>query len=183
MKVKIIALKIAFLMVVSTSMAFSVFNFSSWQALTQSSPDIIIAQCTKTPDPFNLKTTNGISIDPDGLIDSDIEVISILKGATNWGVEKLKAPSFGTARMSSQYLPRQGEYYLIFSIYYYGKYQANEDYRIVPLGTHFLTNMISGKNLDEKIQGLLQRRLDDLNRQMKDEQKEKQRLEQGVKKP
>jgi uncharacterized protein YlxW (UPF0749 family) len=58
-----------------------------------------------------------------------------------------------------------------------------ESYRVVPLGLNFTTNMIRGKNLDEKTQSLLQRRLNDLNRQMQSEQEEKQRLEEEIKKP
>lgn len=166
---------------VCTTMAYIVSGFPGWRLLTQTSPDILIARCATTPEPYNRKM-NGISIDPDGLIESDIEVMTIMKGITNWGTASLKAPSLGRGHLSSQYWPRQDEYYLIFSIFYDGKYQAIENYRVVPLGLLFPTNCLSGKNLDDQIQLLLHRRLDNLNRQMKEEQEEKQRLEEGLKK-
>ncbi len=42
-------------------------------------------------------------------------------------------------------------------------------------------NLIANKTLDGQIQALFQYRLDQLNRQMKDEQEEKERLKQGLK--
>gem|GEM_PF-4146347 len=83
--------------------------------------------------------------------------------------------------LTSEYWPRQGEDYLCFANYHDGFYQANESYRIVPLGLSFTTNGMSNKTLDEQIQMLLQRRLNDLNQQMKKEQEEKKRLEEAFK--
>ena len=169
MKTKIFIIGLVATCFVATAF-LTTLSFPGWGALTQSSPDIIIARCTMTPDPLNEKT-NGIGIDiVDGLINSDIEVISVLKGATNTG----------PARLYSQYWPRQSEYYLIFADYHDGYYQACEAYRIMPLGVYFYTNSIAGKPLDKQLQILFKHRLDDLNRQMKDEQEEKQRLEEAL---
>lgn len=149
-------------------------SFPGWDLLTQNTPDIIIAQCNRTPDPYK---DHGDG--PTGpLFYSDMEIISILKGATNWGTEPLKLPRMGKARLSSEYVPRQGEYYLIFSIYYQGEFQASEDYKVVPLGLSFSTNSIANKPLEQQIRILLGQRLSDLNHQIDKDQKEKERLEQ-----
>jgi len=136
--------------------------FQGWNNLSQNSPDIIIAQCDHTP-------ATGMN---DGLVDSPVQVLTVLKGVTN----------LGPARLISQYWPRQGEQYLIFALYHDGVYQANEGYNVVPLGLFRPLDLSTGKTLDEKIKILLQRSLDNLNRQMKAEQEEKQRLEEGLKK-
>lgn len=161
-------------MIASVAMAVVETSFSSWNGLIQVSPDIIIAHCSRTPDP---ERDHGSG--PTGpMVFSDIEVLSILKGAgvTNWAGGM---PQLGTSRLVSTYYPRQGEYYLVFSIYHDGEHQASEKYRVVPLGLDFSTNSLSGKTLDAQIQMLLQRRLNDLNRQMKEEHAEKQRLEEA----
>jgi hypothetical protein len=76
---------------------------------------------------------------------------------------------------------RQDENYLIIGHYDSGIYRAHEEYHVIPLGVNFSTNLIAGKPLDEQIQILFKRRLDNLNRQIKEEQEEKQRLEEGLK--
>ena len=63
-----------------------------------------------------------------------------------------------------------------------GRYYAVEKYRVIPLGAYLPPDLLTGKTLDENIQILFQRRLDNLNREMKEEQEEKQRLEEGLKK-
>ena len=144
-------------------------SFSSWESLTKNSPDIIIARCRETPETVK---RNGHAVDTQGWIISNMEIVSILKGATN----------SGAVRLGSEYCPSQGEFYLIFSNYHDGYYTSTEAYRFVPLGLQFSTNMITGVTLDEKIRRLLERRLYNLNQQMKHEQAEKQRLEDAVKK-
>lgn len=163
---------------IGSLIAVVVYPFSNWDLLIQKSPDIIVARCSRTPDPYR---DHGAG--PTGsLFATDIEVISILKRSTNWGAELLEPPSIGASRLSSEFYPRQGEFYLIFSIFYDHEYQASESYRVVPLGLTFSTNSLSGKSLDEQIHALLQRRLNNLERQMKNEQEEKQRLEEAFKK-
>jgi hypothetical protein len=157
------------LLLATISSAFAVIlgPFTSWDDLTRKSPDIIIARCTATPEPAFIA---------DGLIWSDIEVTSVLKGDTKPG----------KARMVSQYWPHQGERFLMFSIYqsngHYQAYNAPETYRIVPLDRYFTTNGLSGKTLNEQIQFMLQHRLEALNRELQDGADEKKRLEEGVKK-
>jgi hypothetical protein len=177
LNIKVIVLAWLSFVTVSSVMAVVTYSFSDWERLTQKSPDIIIARCSRTPDPYR---DHGFG--PTGaLIDADIEVISIMKSSTNWGREPLEKAATGVARVSSEFYPRQGEFYLIFSILYDHRYQASEAYRVVPLGLTFNTNSLSGKTLDEQIQMLLKQRLNNLKQQMKDEQEEKQRLEEGIK--
>jgi hypothetical protein len=139
--------------------------FLGWDHLEQESPNIIIACCSKAPAPPGPQL-NGL------FFSSGIEVVAILKGTNN----------LGPALLESEYWPRQSENYLIFGYYNNGSYRAPATYCVVPLGLYFSTNILSGKTLDEQIQTLLQHRLDNLNQQMKEEQDEKQRLEEEFKK-
>jgi hypothetical protein len=161
MKIKIITIIISLLVVSVT--ARMVGLFPGWDQLADQSSNIVIAHCGK---PF--QRTAGVIIENGPLSDSEVEVISVLKGATN-------QPS--PARLWTDHELFQGENYLVFGYYDSGIYQAYEEFRIVPLGGNFSTNLIAGKPLNEQIQILLKRRLDNLNRQMKQEQVEKQRLE------
>ena len=150
-----------------SAFAVGLFPFTSWDDISTKSPDIIIARCTVTaPDgPIG-----------DGMAWSDVEVLSVLKGDTKPGA----------ARMVSQYVPRQGERFLMFSTYQsnelYRAYNATETYRVVPLGRYFLTNGLTGKTLDEQIQIMLRHRLEELSRELKNGADEKKRLEEGLKK-
>lgn len=170
MKTRTIALASAILLIACTAIAVGILKFSSWSDLEKYSPNIILARCVTTPDPYNV-VKNGVHIDmTDGLIETDVHIVSTLKGATN----------SDNAVLDSRYWPRQGEYYLIFAIYHDGIYQAVEPYRIVPLGPNFPSNAFAGKLLHEKIQIALKYRLDMLNEQIQKEQEEKQRLQQGL---
>ena len=169
MKAKIIVLVIA--TAGFTAAAFLTMPFPGWDILTQKSQDIIIARCSSTPAQLNVKT-NGIWIDQDGLIESEIQVVSVLKGAT----------TSNPARLSSQYWPRAGEHYLIFAHYHDGFYQALETYRIIPLGAYFSTNTIAGKPLTQQLQILFKRRIRELSREIQRDEAEKQRLNEGLQK-
>lgn len=159
-------------LVAATALGVMVTPFRGWRNLTQSSTDIIVARCSSTPDPSR-PDKNGVTEEiVDGVVDSEMNLISVLKGATNSGL----------VRVTSQYWPRQDECYLIFATHYAGYYQAIEPYHIVPLGLGFSTNILANKTLEEKIQTLLDYRLANLNKQIKQEAEEKQRLEQGLQK-
>jgi hypothetical protein len=132
-----------------------------------------LVRCNTTPDPSNVFNKDGIRTDIEGgLIDSDIRIMSVLKGTTN----------SGNVRLNSKYWPRQGEYYLIFAQFHDGFYTAVETYRIVPLGPIFVTNILAGKSLDEQIETAFELSADYLNRQIRQEQEQKKRLEEGVRK-
>jgi hypothetical protein len=156
-----------FLTVTSVTLAIIMSPFTSWTDLEKRSPDIVFARCTTTPEP---------QVIVDGMITSEIEVQAVLKGATKPG----------TNLMVSEYLPHQGEHFLIFSTYsdqgIFKAYTAPEAYRIVPVDRYFGTNNLAGKTLDEKIQLVLQRRLDDLKRERERADEEIKRLETGLKK-
>lgn len=104
------------------------------------------------------------------VFESDIEVLSVLKGATKLGVSRLETMDF---------LPRQGEYYLIMGQYFRRRFCAIEDFRIVPLGMRFNSNWIIGQTFDQQIATLLRQGLDEANRQLDQAQKEKARLEEA----
>ena len=163
MNMKLRTTVIVLLAAVATARAVFILPFTSWDDLAKKSPDIVIARCATTPEPL------GIS---DGMIWSDIEVLSVLKG-------DIKP---GAARMVSQYWPRQGERFLMFATYQsnqlYRAYNATETYRIVPLSRYFLTNELAGKPLDEQIQLVLRHRLDDVTTELKSGADEKRRLEE-----
>jgi hypothetical protein len=152
------------------SMAYVIFPFSGWPWLKAKSRDIIVARCNATPE-IEPVGPDGVALNLRGLIKSDIQILSVLKGTTN----------SGTAQLLSKYWPRQRDCYLIFANYSDGVYQATEEYRIIPLGLNFSTNLIAGKPLDEQIRAVLRYRLDMLGRQIEQAQEEKKRLEEGLK--
>ena len=104
--------------------------------------------------------------------DSEVEVVSLLKGSN----------ITSSARLWTDHRLRQGESYLIFGYYDRGVFQAFEDYRVIPLGADFSTNLITGKSLDERLQILFKRRLSNLDHELEQGQKEKERLEKALKK-
>jgi hypothetical protein len=167
MTMKLRTTMLVLLVAVSSAAAVIIGPFKSWDDLNKKSPDIIIARCTVT-------TPDGTPIG-DGMVWSDIEVLSVLKGDTKPGA----------TLMVSLYWPRQGERFLMFATYQsnqlYRVYNATETYRIVPLGRYFLTNELTGKPLDEQIQVVLRRRLEDVNRELEKNAKEKNSLEEGLK--
>ncbi len=151
-------------------MGYATSPFMGWAQLERVSNDIVIGRCKATPDLIDLDDS-GVERNSRGLKNSDIQMITVLKGTTN----------SGTALVTSQYSTRQGEYYLIFASYHDGFYQAFEKYRIVPLGASFATNYISGKTLDEQVRSLLRYRVEMLNQQLAEAKEEKKRLEEGLK--
>lgn len=145
-------------------MARVIIPFEGWDWLKQTSSNIVIAHCIK-PTP----SAPGVLVIGAPKSDFGIEVVSVIKGKN----------FTSAARLWTDHELLEGQNYLLFGFYDSGIYKAYEPYRIVPLGLQFSTNMLAGKTLDEQIQMLLQRRLNDLNRQMKAEQGEKARLEQA----
>lgn len=155
------------LSVAISALARVIAPFKGWSALESGSPYIIIAHCGKpTPSTPGVITINATRSD------SAIEVVSALKGTNG----------LAASRLLTDHDLQRGENYLVFAYYDGGTYQAFEEYRVIPLGNSFHTNLIAGKSLDEQLQILFRRRLDDLNQQMKEEQEEKQRLEEGLQK-
>jgi hypothetical protein len=148
--------------------------FNGWEYVMKS-PDILIVQCTKTPDPlYDTSVRAG-----DGLVISQVEIESVLKGTTN-STMTTEGRVSRSERLVSDFVPRQGEHYLIFAQYFQGNYQAAESYRIVPLGINFSTNMLAGESLDDKIQTLFKYRLSHLDQELKQMQEERKRLEEGI---
>lgn len=160
MRTKIVIL-FALLGLASAMLAGIYLPFRGWEPLKQNSSDIAIMRCIRTQKQISYR---------DGMTMWEVEVVLALKGATN----------AGACRLTSLYRPRQDEYYLVFSNFDEGVYHAVEEYRIVPLGASFSTNMLIGKSLDEQIQHALQHRLNNLNREMEQVKQEMKRVEEGL---
>jgi hypothetical protein len=162
------------LLLVVTATAYAIFSneFKNWNDSIERSPDIVIAKCASTVGTTNSDRPIIIS---DGVIPSDIEVISVLKGNTKPG------PS----HLFSWYWPHQSQQFLLFASHFSDEYNtgysAIEYYRVVPLSHDFQTNMLAGKTLEEQIHWILERRLFDLNEELKRGTEEKKRLEEGLK--
>lgn len=167
-------MKVSLLFMAGMAVAVPTQPFRDWSELTRTSKDIVIVHCVKTPETEIVEAGGVVREEGFGGIKSDVEISFALKGQMD----------SGKSEIVSQYPLRQSEYYLAFANQYesHGFYQAYEPYRIISLGQNFDTNVLSGKTLDEQIQTLLQKRLNDLNRQMKAEQEEKARLESAFKK-
>jgi hypothetical protein len=153
-----------------SAMAYVTIAFPGWDKLEVWSPDIVIVHCVNSPDLFDT-WENGHQVDWD-LIEADVKIVSVLKGATN----------SGPMRMMSEYWPKKGEYYLLFAIYHDGIYQATEDYRVLPLGAPFTARHLAGKPLKEQIQMLFGYADHVLDEEIKEDQERKARLKQGLKK-
>jgi hypothetical protein len=155
-----------FLILISTvaiSIAWVTSPFTTWQNVIERSSNIIVVRCDTSPQPDSYGG---------GLTKTDVSVVDVLKGPTN----------ANSAPLVSSYLPRQGEYYLVFANFSEGYYNAYADYNIVLVGSHYEKEMAAGNTLDEKVRSLLKRRLGFLTKQIELEEKEKQRLEEGLKK-
>ena len=166
------------LLLAITGLTFGVIidTFRSWNDLMETSPDIIIARCTATPDFTPPGVTPKLVFNFGGGCISDIEVLSVLKGDTKPGLSQLM----------SFYKPHQGELFTIISsriltIGTNSYYSANEDYKIIPLNPDFQTSILNGKTLDEQIQMILTSRLKDLNDETARDNAEIERLKQGLK--
>jgi len=82
---------------------------------------------------------------------TEIKILFTLKG-TN-GVSLF--------RLLTDYELCSSKNYLVFGYCDESVYCAYEEYRVVPLDKFFSTNLLAGKSLDDQIQILLQRRLND----------------------
>jgi hypothetical protein len=145
-----------------TALARLMAPFSSWDRVKESSSSIVIVKCG---DP--IPPAPGVIVMNATKSDSAICVRCVLKGTG----------SLGPARLLTDYDLRNGENYLVFGYLNGTNFIAFEDYRVIPLGINFSTNLIDGKPLNEQIEVLFKRRLELLNRQMAKEQEEKRRLE------
>jgi hypothetical protein len=169
MKKKILLLGL--LLISFSVMAYVTLSFPGWDALRDKSSDILIVHCTNVQDPYNT-IKNGYIIDFRGLVEADYEIVSVLKGTTNSGV----------VRISSEYWPKQGYFYLLFKNYGDGQYSGLEAYRVVHLGSPFSTNSIANKSLDEQLQVLFKRAHGQLNEEIHEAQDQKNLIDEAIQK-
>ena len=159
------------LLAASTVFGTLVSPFKNWRDLIDNSPDIVIARCNATLG----FTPPGIAPKMQLYPQADIEVMSVLKGGTKPGLSHL----------SSFYKPYQGELFVVFATHMIlgtnSWYNANEEYKIIPLNQNFRVSDLKGKTFDEQIQLILASRLKDLNAEIARNNEEKARLMQGLK--
>ncbi len=159
----------AIFLAVFTATAVLTTLFPGYDELKNRSSDIVVARCITNP-----PTLLHFGADAD-INTFSIEIVTAIKGTNFAGIVPL---------VSEQWLT-QGDDYLIFGDCENGTCRAIEDFRVVPLGCPLgegaITNSITGKSLDEEIQTLFKRAINNLDRQIKKDQEEKQRLEEGLK--
>jgi hypothetical protein len=159
---------ILFLTAGATVFGVLISKFKSWDDLIQESPDIIIAKCTST---YGMEPSARPIVIMDGVIPSDIQILSVLKGSTKRG------PS----HLASEYWPYPGQEFVIFAHYrsdqFYTGYTAIESYRVMQLDRDFPLNTLTGKTLAEQIQLLFSNRLSNLNKDIEQDAKDKASLE------
>jgi len=165
MKIKKISLAITVLALTATSAtALLIGPFPGWSRLEKISDEIVIVGCDQSlPSRPNYNDTVFRS-------DSQVLIQSTLKGTNG--------PSL--IRLLTNHELQVGHQYLVFGYYNDGVFEAFEDYRVVPLGTDFPLKSLDGKTLDEQLEILFQRSVDDMNQKIEDDQKEKDRLQEGV---
>jgi hypothetical protein len=165
--------------VVSLSFAFVTYDFPGWDELIRLSPEIVIVSCKHSPESSRLidgkENPNPMLVGRMGGVTlTDVEVVSRLKGTT--------AEIGSTLTLFSQYRPDQGDFYLLFVTEFQGtNCFALDNYRVVPLGYSFKTNLLQGKDLEQQVQFMIQYRLDHLNQELEKGRQEKERLSQAVK--
>ena len=165
MKLKIISATITILILAATSAtALLLGPFPGWSRLENISDEIVIVGCDQ-PLPSRPNFNDNVVRS-----DSQVLILSTLKG-TN---------STSSTRFLTNHELQVGHQYLVFGDYEDGAFCAFEDYRVIPLGTDFPLKSLEGKTLDEQLQILFQRGVDDMNRKIQEDEEEKDRLEQGV---
>jgi len=171
MKTSIVTIAVLLALAAGIALATVTRPFTSWDQLEERSPDIVIAKCLVTPGMAPIKEGVVPNELRNGLVASEINVLSTLKGGAKPGPSTL----------TSRYIPRQGEIYLIFADFSTGACEALDSYQVIPLGLHFSTNDLAGKPLDEQVREALNLRLKRVREQLEGLQEERARLETGIK--
>jgi hypothetical protein len=177
----VIKLAFAAIFIVSaiSSLGYVTIEFPGWAELTRISPHVVIVKCKSSPESTHV--INGV-MNPNpmttgrmgGVTLSDIEIVCNLKGTNSEATSSLT--------LWSEYRPCQGDEYLLFATDMKGtNVYALDIYRIVPLGHSFDTNSLKSLNLKQQVKVMLEYRLRYLNRELKQGQEEKTRLEQASK--
>jgi len=162
------ALIIAVFAVAANMSALLVGHFRGWHDLEEKSPDIFVARCVAAQDLLEPRP----KIFYGNVFNSDIEVVSVLKGAGKPGA----------AHLVSLTMPYRGEYFLAFGTQTSNSlYSVIEEYRIVPLLHFHGAEQLAGKPLNEQIKSLLTSRLNDLNDEIAQDTRDKNNIEQYLK--
>ena len=139
--------------------------FTSYSDIIRSSRDIVIVRCTKEPERPYIMTDSGRF--------SDVEVLSVLKGNTR----------LGASRMITPFIPKQGDRYLVIGTHVAeGQselgpyYDARPEWRVIPIPRFLRLEGWEGKTMTEKIQTIIDLRLQELERLTHDLDEEKKHL-------
>lgn len=162
---------VCLLLVSSTVIAVVTRIVANWEDLFKTSPNVVVARCTKTPDEYETNKAGALVVRGGPKV-APINIVYTLKGVTN----------LGPASFESLCWPRQGEYYLIFADHREGtNYEADSQYSVVPLGiVSPPTFLLTGKPFEEQVKILLKYRLKQLNQELLQMKREKTRLEEFV---
>lgn len=165
MKFKILFLIVAPMMFASVNAGALVLGaFPGWDRLEGMSSDIAVVLCSQTlPSRPNYN---------DEVVRSDWQavLVSPLKG-TN---------AVGSFRLLTNHPLQRGHEYLIFGNYVDDVYEAFEDFRVVPLSEGFDIKLLSGKTLDQQLQILFQDGVKEKEREIQEDEAEKDRLKAAL---
>jgi hypothetical protein len=138
--------------------------FSSWDSVEWTSKDILVVVCGK-PVEVNMPPNSIVTGGPKS--DSEVQVISVLKGTNG----------LGSARLKTDHDLHQGEHYLVFGNFDGRVCTSLEEYKVIPIGKLFSTNSIAGKSLEEQLKILFRHAVFELNREIEQDQAQKAELE------
>jgi hypothetical protein len=140
-------------------------SFPGWDRLEGESSDIAIIY---TQDPTPPGTVPFVANAPP--YDYKVDILSALKG-TN---------TVSSTRFFTEHELRNHWTYLVFGNYNSLGLNAIEDFRVVPLNNDFTIDSLKGKTLNEQLEILFQIGLDNINQKIEEDEKEKDRLQEGV---
>ena len=166
MKYKILMI-VVFILMLTAKGAFGMLygTFQGWDRLEKISSDIVIVY-TKNQTPPLTPPLIGDALKSDW----QVKILSVLKG-TN---------TISSTRFLTDYELKNNCLYLVFGNSNSLGLAAVEDFRVVTLDNGFPLDSLKGKTMDEQLEILFQRALDDMNQKIEDDQKEKDRLQEGV---
>jgi hypothetical protein len=166
MKSKIMMI-VVFTLALTTRSAFSYLmgTFQGWDKLEEQSSVIAIVYTQNTTPRGTLPLIGNAPSS-----DWQLDILSTLKG-TN---------TVSSTRFLTDHELKNNCAYLVFGEYDGTALRAIEDFRVVQLDNGLSLDSLKGKTLDEQLQILFQRAVDDMNQKIEDEEKEKDRLQEGV---
>lgn len=147
-----------------TAAALVLGPFPEWDRLEEMSSNIAVVACYR-PLPAEPNSNDDVVMS-----DSRAWILSPLRGKD----------AAGYIRLLTNHTLSRGRNYLVFGYYVNGAFEAFEDYRVVPLSKDFDIKSLSGKTLDQQLQILFEDGVKEMNRQIQEDEAEKQRLQEAL---